>query len=145
MKPVAASAFAARMASLSDVIGLVEEFARGHGIARDDLLRLTLVVEELFTNTVVHGHGGDSDALIRLALGATEAEVCLLYEDDAPPFDASAGVAEHASDPGDTGATGTDRRVGGLGLRLVAHHAARLRYAREEGRNRLWFVLRRET
>ena len=39
-----------------------------NGVPRKACLRLTLLVEELFTNTVVHGHGADSEAPVYLAI-----------------------------------------------------------------------------
>ena len=141
MKQAAEGAFAARMTSLPDATGFVEGFCRQHGIGRDDQLRLTLVVEELFTNTVEHGHGGDSDAPIRLNLRVAAAELALFYEDAAPPFDALAHLAEQP--PGLDEPLGT-RSAGGLGIHLVQQLATSARYAHEDGRNRLWIVLRRQ-
>jgi len=128
------------MARLADVIGFVEGLCRQHGIGHADLLRLTLVVEELFTNTVEHGYGGDCDAPVRLELSATATEVTLLYEDAAPPFDALVHLAQQ---PPSVDMPLATRPIGGLGLHLVEQIAASARYAREDGRNRLWIVLRR--
>jgi serine/threonine-protein kinase RsbW len=140
MKRAAERIVQARMARLADVIGFVEGLCRQHGIGRADLLRLTLVVEELFTNTVEHGYGGDCDAPVRLELSATATEVTLLYEDAAPPFDALVHLAQQ---PPSVDMPLATRPIGGLGLHLVEQIAASARYAREDGRNRLWIVLRR--
>jgi len=110
MTRTAEGVFEARMARLPDAIGFAEDFCRQHGIVHDDRLRLTLVVEELFTNTVEHGH-----ALAHLA--------------EQPP---SLDDALDARSPG------------GLGIHLVEQLATSARYAREDGRNRLWIVLRRQ-
>ena len=77
----------ARMASLAQAIAFVEAFCADRGVAASDGLRLSLVVEELFTNTVMHGHGGGSDAPVRLGLRADASQLELSYEDSAPPFD----------------------------------------------------------
>jgi anti-sigma regulatory factor (Ser/Thr protein kinase) len=130
-----------RMHSLPRAAAFVEEFCGRHGVGTEDTLRLTLIVEELFTNTVEHGHGGDCDAPVRLALSAGPAELTLWYEDDAPAFDPRAG-AERAADGLDTPAAG--HRVGGLGLVLVVRMAASVDYAREGGRNRLRVALSRQ-
>ena len=140
MMPVARN-FDARMACLAEALAFVEDFCQRQGVGRGDLLRLTLVVEELFTNTVEHGHGGEGDATIRLELSADSADLALLYEDAAPPFDALAHVAQQ---PPRLGETIDTRPVGGLGIRLVEQLAERIRYSREAGRNRLWVELRRE-
>jgi anti-sigma regulatory factor (Ser/Thr protein kinase) len=49
--------FSARLGAFSEVRALLHEFGLRAGLCRDDALRLTLIVEELFTNTVHHGHG----------------------------------------------------------------------------------------
>jgi anti-sigma regulatory factor (Ser/Thr protein kinase) len=139
MTPPAERDFEARMAALSEALAFVEDFCRRHDIGRDDLLRLTLVVEELFTNTVEHGQGDAGGARIRLELSVDVAGLALLYEDESAPFDAQAQLTRR---PPSLDAALDARPVGGLGLHLVAQLAASTRYAREEGRNRLWILLR---
>ena len=131
--------FAARMDALAEAIAFVETFGAAHGVAHDALLRLTLIVEELFTNTVQHGHGGDSAHRIALALAAGPDSLCLVYEDEAPPFDPLArGIAAAAIDaPADA------RPVGGLGIHLVVQMARQVAYACVRGRNRLTVELAR--
>jgi anti-sigma regulatory factor (Ser/Thr protein kinase) len=79
----------ARYAELPGLIARVAEQAAGLGVAADDSLRLQLVIEELFTNTIAHGHQGDSEHRVSLALGHNDGILTLRYEDDAPPFDNS--------------------------------------------------------
>ena len=55
------------------------------GVPRKACLRLTLLVEELFTNTVVHGHGADSEAPVYLAFEIRPGWIALTYEDTARP------------------------------------------------------------
>jgi anti-sigma regulatory factor (Ser/Thr protein kinase) len=43
-------------------------------------------VEELFLNTVKHGHRGGSDAPVWITMEAADGSVSLTYEDRAPPF-----------------------------------------------------------
>ena len=131
----------ARMDRLGQAIAFVEAFCAERGIARADVLRLSLVVEELFTNTVTHGHGGDSDAPVRIALGADASELELAYDDTAPPFDPLAHAARlTAGLEGDP----SERQPGKVGVALVAGIASRIDYAREDGWNRLRVVLQRE-
>jgi len=134
----------ARMADLSPAVAFVEGFCAAHGIDPDDALRLTLMVEELFTNTVEHGHGGDSDAPVRLALRDDAHEVELFYEDRAPAFNPLERVADTTPpDELDEPADLAGLRPGGLGVVLVLRMAAHARYAHEDGCNRLWLTLRR--
>jgi serine/threonine-protein kinase RsbW len=138
MTPAEHCLFEARMASLVEATAFVEGFCERHGVGHADTMRLLLVIEELFTNTVQHGHGGDCDAAIQIALQAQAAEVELHYEDSAPAFDGLAAAA-----PADLDAPEVEREPGGLGLHLVKRFAGSARYAREDGRNRLWIVLPR--
>lgn len=50
-------------------------------------MRLQLIAEELFVNTITHGHHGDSDHAVRIGLAHVDGTSTLRYEDDAPPFD----------------------------------------------------------
>jgi len=130
----------ARLEGLAEAIAFVEAFCADRGVAASDGLRLSLVVEELFTNTVVHGHGGGSDAPVRLVLRADSSHLELSYEDSAPPFDP---VAHAARSPVDPAAAVADRPIGHLGLALVVDMAERISYVREDGCNRVLLALRR--
>ena len=140
MNPDSVCSVGARMAGLAEAIAWVESFCRACGVSGDDSLRLSLVVEELFTNTVTHGYGGESDAPVRIALRADAAEIELSFEDEAPPFDPLAHVARSAAA---VEAAGADRPVGRLGIALVVGMAVRIDYARDGGCNRLRVALRR--
>lgn len=129
----------ARLSSLAQAIDFVEAFCQRRDVARSDALRLALIVEELFTNTVSHGHGGDCDAAVRITLAATAAQVTLCYEDEAPPFDP---LPQHAAP--DLGPDIDERRIGGLGLRLVRQMASQAVYRHVDGVNRLTLVLARQ-
>lgn len=133
--------FRASMQCLPDAAAFIESFCRDQGISANDMLRLTLVIEEIFTNAVRHGHGGDSDAPIRLRLNASPGEIDVVYEDTAPAFDPTARVdqsgAELESDLDKS-------RVGGLGVVLVKQMARSFKYTRERGLNRLRLVLPRQ-
>src|SRR4029077_11111369 len=131
----------ARLERLAEAIAFVEAFCAERGIAASDGLRLSLVVEELFTNTVVHGHGGGSDVPVRLCLRADPSHLELSYEDSAPPFDP---VAHAARSRVDLAAAVADRPIGHLGLALVVDMAERISYARVDDRNRILLALRRE-
>jgi anti-sigma regulatory factor (Ser/Thr protein kinase) len=129
------------MDSLAEATAFVEAFCADRGIAPNDKLRLTLVVEELFTNTVMHGHGGDSDAPVRIVLRADPSRVELCYEDSAPPFDPLDHVARSPIEPP---ADVADRPVGQLGIALVVSLVESASYLREDGRNCLRLALRRQ-
>ena len=124
--------FPARLATLPQVVAFLEGFCAASGIGRAYCLRLNLVLEELFTNTVNHGHQGDSDAPIWVTLAADEEAVQVTYEDVAPAFNPYARITEEAPD------TAIEvRRIGGLGVFLTKELAAMHNYAYVFGRNRI--------
>ena len=129
----------ARMDGLAHAIAFVETFCQEHVLAPDDGLRLSLVVEELFTNTVVHGHGGDCDEPVRIGLSASPSHIDLSYQDSAPPFDPLEHLARCPIDP-----DLIDRPVGRVGIALVVGMAVRAGYARDNGSNRLNLTFQRQ-
>lgn len=127
--------FPARMDVFPSVAAFAETACRDARLGSSDALRLRLLLEELFTNTVHHGHGGDSDRPIDVTLEVTRGNVTVVYEDTARAFDPLAA-------PAPSGAA-DEPPVGGLGLVLVRGMAPDLTYERVEGRNRLRFSLHR--
>jgi anti-sigma regulatory factor (Ser/Thr protein kinase) len=128
----------ARMEDLQVARALAEAVCARQGVAAGDTLRLVLVLEELFTNTVMHGHRRDCDAPVLIGLQASETHLHLRYADDAPPFDPLHYLKTAASE------TDVEReRPGGWGLRLVAELAERFDYAHVGGFNHLTLALKR--
>jgi len=85
--------FPARRDALPQVEAFLAEVCAAAGLDRAMGLRVTLLVEELFTNTVVHGHGADSDAPVQLDCEVAAGRIALVYEDTGPPHDPFAAVA----------------------------------------------------
>ncbi|HKU85437.1 MAG TPA: ATP-binding protein [Casimicrobiaceae bacterium] len=136
----ASRTFAARLARIPEISRFVEAFCATHDAGRDDTLRMTLVVEELFANTIAHGHRGECDAPIVVSLHATAEGVELCYEDTAPRFDLSEAL-DHARRPLEDEKLAV-RPIGGLGLRLIAQYVECARYVYEQGRNRVSLRMR---
>jgi serine/threonine-protein kinase RsbW len=128
--------FPARLSAIREVRAFIESFCRDAGIARPPSLRLNLVVEELFTNTVNHGHGGDSDSPVWVRLEARSATVTLGYLDQAPPFNPF-GIAPRPLPDSSI----EQSRIGGLGVLLATELTASSEYAHLFGRNRLQMVM----
>lgn len=127
--------FPARLRAFEQVKELIEEFGSLAGLGREDRHKLTLIVEELFTNTVVHGFEGDSDAEITVTFEETDEGLLLIYEDTAPSYDlVSAGRRT------DIEATINQRRVGGVGVFLALGLTRNAHYSFVEGRNRIAFT-----
>ncbi|HEY2187039.1 MAG TPA: ATP-binding protein [Caldimonas sp.] len=131
----------ARMDDLAEAIAFVESFCDANGVSRGDCLRVSLVVEELFTNTVTHGFRGGGDAPVRVGLRVDAVEVELSYEDSATPFDPLTQVPRAAIEL--ENAT-PERPVGQLGIALVVSMASRIGYEREGDWNRLRVALQRQ-
>ena len=131
--------FYARRSELRALRTFLEAFCAAAAIGRGHCLRLNLVLEELFINTVSHGHRRDCDAPVWLALASRDGSVHVTYEDTAPPFNPYARLPEA---PPDT--TAEMRKIGGLGLLLTKELAATRDYAYVFGRNRVHLVLEHE-
>ncbi|NTV71709.1 MAG: ATP-binding protein [Azonexaceae bacterium] len=115
----------ARYSELPGLMASITERAAGLGATADDALRLQLVVEELFTNTIAHGHHGDSEHPVSLALGRNNGVLTLRYEDEAPPFDNSKFGQNFR----------LTVEVGGQGLGLIHGMSKTVRYQRLAQRN----------
>ena len=130
--------FPSRMTELGQVRDFIQAFCHAASVNHGSCLRLNLVVEELFTNTVKHGHRGGSDAPVMIELAARTDGLLLTYEDEAPPFNPlayaekvalTAHVAEH--------------KVGGLGTVLTRELSTTADYAYLFGHNRIRLTLDR--
>src|SRR5258708_25112798 len=129
--------FDARLGELRRLNGFLDGFCAEAGLEREQCLRLNLVLEELFTNTVRHEHRGDCDAPVWVTLGARPQAVSVTYEDTAPAFNPYAyfGDAPHT--------TLSARNIGGLEVLLTRPLAATRDYAYIFGRNRIRLALKR--
>jgi serine/threonine-protein kinase RsbW len=128
--------FPARRDVLPQVDTFLGEVCAAAGLGRETCLRLTLLVEELFTNTVIHGHGADSEEPVRLECEVTPGRIALIYEDTGPPHDPFAQIVAP-----DDAAEVEDRPVGGLGVLLVSAMAQQVEYRRAGDRNRISLVI----
>ena len=133
MKNARSAMFPARLGELRHLTAFLEEFCSTRGIERPRCLRLNLVLEELFVNSVQHGHRGDCDAPIWITLDARPEAVQITYEDTAPPFNPFARLpAPHV-----------EHTIGGLGVLLTRELAEGRDYAYLFGRNRVRLSLAR--
>ena len=122
--------FSARLSALPQIQQFIADVCARCGLSRESHLRLSLLVEELFTNTVRHGHGRDTDEPVVLVLEAAPGRMTAIYEDTAPPHD------PFATPPSPS----VEEKVGGVGLRLIAGMSTpEYRYA--EGKNRISLVM----
>ena len=122
--------FPAKMDSMTEIRIFVEGACATVGIVHEACLRILLIVEELFTNTVLHGYRGESESPVWVALTLSEAGFTLHYEDAAPPHNPFGDFR-----PTDTAVLVAQQPVGGLGLKLIRSLAKDASYSREGERN----------
>ena len=117
-------AFRRDYSSLDQIFGFIHEALESENANETVEFALKLATEELFTNMVKYNAGSASQ--IRIRIGSRRgALVVELIDDDVDPFD-----------PGDADLAGVDeavedRRIGGLGLRLVRSVVDRISYSYE--------------
>jgi serine/threonine-protein kinase RsbW len=128
--------FPARLSALADVAAFIAEAGARACVPSGPCQKLAILVEELFINTVVHGHRRECDEPVRLELEVGPDRLAMTYEDSAPPHDPFAGIQQ----PDET-ADVEERPVGGLGVLLVATMGGDVEYRRIEDRNRIRLVL----
>jgi len=120
---------------LTRLQAFADEFAHECRLPDDERSRLLVILEELFTNAVTHGHGPHSaGAGITVELRWRTGRIGISFVDDGPPFDPLAFGAP------DLDAAGEERPIGGLGIHLVRSLIDQARYRREGGRNHLHLV-----
>jgi anti-sigma regulatory factor (Ser/Thr protein kinase) len=131
----------ARLAALTPMAAFAQAFCDRHGIERPRALRLKLVLEELFTNTIHHGYCAESDAPVVIVLTLIDGpDIELLYEDAAPHYDLQLRLS---TSPASLGDAIEQRPVGGLGVHLVGAMVDVLGYEYSGGWNRLRVKMRR--
>jgi serine/threonine-protein kinase RsbW len=128
--------FPSRLEEWRNARAFIEDFCRGAQIPKDSGLKANLVIEELFLNTVKHGHRGGSEAPVWITLSASGGEVSLIYEDRAPPFNPFALATREMLE-----ALAETRREGGLGVILAHGLTASADYSYVFGRNRIRLTL----
>jgi anti-sigma regulatory factor (Ser/Thr protein kinase) len=124
--------FPSRLEAGRSARAFIEDFCRGAEVPRDSCLKTNLVVEELFLNTVKHGHRGGADAPVWITLTSDAGRISLAYEDSAPPFNPFARATREMLE-----ALAETRREGGLGVILAHGLTSSADYAYVFGRNRI--------
>ena len=123
-----ATRFSARHAEFDAIAAFIESSCAL--LADEDRLRLVLLVEELFANSVNHGYGGDSDQPVWLSVEVSDQSCRLVYADSAPPYNPFAAV-----NPSSTEADLEHRPIGGLGIVLLMELSSSRSYERRDDRN----------
>jgi len=117
--------FPASMAFMSEVMAHTAELCKSSGLTHREQMRVELAIEELFTNTVRHGYGDDSDQPVWIEANNDIEKLCITYQDAAPAYNPLGRPNEKIPPP-----------IGGLGVTLVENFA-HTRYQYKDGRNTL--------
>lgn len=120
----------ARYSELPGLMNWLAEQAGQFGLSQIDGQRLQLIVEELLTNTIRHGHGEECDAAVDIRLEHKMPHLLLTYRDTAGAFDPTRFVpSESTAD------------IGGLGIELIRGMSSVFRYQHQDGRNIIELML----
>ena len=122
--------FRGRLPSFADVRALAEAFGTAAGADHGTTLRVVLLLEELFTNTVTHGYADAGEDLVWVTLALGTGVIEITYEDAGPAFDPLTGAPAPSLGP-------HGEEPGGLGLALVRGLSTSAAYARVGHRNRI--------
>jgi anti-sigma regulatory factor (Ser/Thr protein kinase) len=113
--------FPATTQGLLEALQAVDHAGAAWNLDAELVSRAQIIVEELFTNTIKYGYGGECDRPVRIYLQKNPA-FTLTYEDEAPRFDPTRWRAE------DIDPAAEDRPEGKAGIMLIMGLSASARY-----------------
>ena len=125
-----------RLADIALVQTAFEQFADLRGIPSRDIMRVSLIIDELIGNIVSYAYQDDREHDIEINLGLADDCFSMVIADDGVPFDPL------AKDSPDIAAPLEARPLGGLGIHLVRTIADDLSYQRRAGKNVVTVVKR---
>jgi serine/threonine-protein kinase RsbW len=123
------------LSSLDAIGDFVLEQARLAGLDKHTTYQLRLAVDELATNSIIHGyqeHNLNGD--IGISADIDDHALTIVIEDSAVPFDPLQRDLEQVEEGFDKPLV--DRPIGGLGIFFVRKAVHDFRYERRDGRNR---------
>lgn len=114
----------------------VEATALGWHADPDELADVILAVDELATNSALHGYKGRSGTL-EVVVRRAGTDLIVILRDQAPPFD------PNSVPPPDLTLPLEERPIGGIGLHLVRNMVDEVRHrARSRGGNEITLIKR---
>lgn len=123
---------------LDGITAAVEAFSVDEAWSADLLFRINLVIEELVLNIMDYGYDDDQHE-IEINLTSDSEAVTIDILDEGRAFDPL-----HDAPVPDVNAPLEERSVGGLGIHLAKTMMDELTYRREDSRNHLQLIKRRE-
>ncbi len=127
-----------QLAALEELEESLERFGTEQDWSPNLLFQMQLALEELACNVINHGYGEPGHEF-DIAISSSPETVRIDVVDGARPYN----PLTEAPEP-DIGASLDERKVGGLGVFLVREISDELHYRREDGKNRLTIVKRRD-
>ena len=134
--PALALELPATISGLVRALESLDQCAAERQLDRAAVIRLRIVIEELVTNTIKYGYGGECAQSVRLRLFLGE-RTELIYEDAAPGFDP---LAWHACWKAE--ARAPDGGIGRQGIPLILGFASEVRYQPLTQGNRLILTMK---
>ncbi len=123
--------FPATAAGLNAALEAMEQLCTARRVEPALVSRARIIVEELFTNTIKHGYGGECERPVRLGL-CTEPVFELTFEDDAAHFDPTQWRPGHDPD-----APPDSRPEGQAGIAMITGLSSEVRHVPGLSGNRL--------
>ena len=130
--------FPARLEAFDSIRERLETCVSALHWQADDIHRCTLILEELFTNSVKYGtpEGADNQVYLGIVPNA-DRSIALTYEDRAPPYNPFAEISTAHTNPN------LDlRRIGGLGVPLILRLTEQARHTALPVGNRITLIFR---
>ncbi len=123
--------------SLKLIRDFIKMAAADAGLDKKRTYRLILAVDEIATNSIVHGYGeAEMDGDLVLWAEITDRSLTIVIEDSAPPYAPPESVeSEELESPLE------ERQLGGIGVFLAIHNVDEFRYEHLEARNRHTFIM----
>ncbi len=123
----------AKSENLEKIFDWIDASCAAYEPAQQFAVSIQLVAEELFLNVLNHSAAtASAHGRVSLSFSPQPQGVVLVFADDGAPFDPTTEAPEP-----DTDAAIEDRKIGGLGLKLVREIPSKLAYTRTEQGNQL--------
>lgn len=122
--PVFHAELQSRIAEFGPLAHALQTWLAEAGVPAPAIRDATLILDELFTNIVMHGYQGRTDGWVQVQAQVQGASLTLIVRDRARAFDPRSAPWPDASSPLEA------RPMGGLGLMFVQRLADELSYRR---------------
>jgi serine/threonine-protein kinase RsbW len=119
-----------KVSELERVSAALEELSARWAISSKVTMQLNLVLEELVTNIMFHGHLDGQEHGIDLEFSRNDQVLSVVVTDDAPAFNLLEQPDDSRVDQ-----PLEERKIGGLGIHFVKTVMDRVEYVRRDGKN----------